>query len=490
MPAAVTVHPLVLLSIVDHVTRVGPQPQQQLPPQRQSGASDAAVAVPAPAFLSTAGLLMGTTKASGPADISACGAEGEGRGITTTLCASFELPLRLQSTDGVAVAVAPSEDAAFLRHILRDKTDWPAAQKHREQLNAVMPEMDVVGCYVVCAGSRWTSTRHQRGGDDRDGCRLSVGGAVKKAKGEASAGADSIAAIANCVQQQLRSASILPSTATGFVLLVVYDKEVTSAAGETDIAAPNPQQSPAAARLPFDCLYVPATTASDAWPTEEVAVGPSDMEWIALANETVMPAHHQSSTTTSSAAAKPGLLRRPCSAAYLASEAPAEREPANMQTSRMASSQNCRAAEELVGSLRLIMRLLVEMAASSLSPTATAPDDVELLRTVATCLRNVPDSRPSQPPGEPRAPSALPAEEVLTAVLALEVQCALHMHSLSKAQQQLLSSSRSATAASHSKVCSPKIANPPRPPSAEGRSTHEPDKRSGINTAVPGYVWE
>ncbi|TPP54468.1 BT1 family protein [Leishmania donovani] len=379
MPAAVTVHPLVLLSIVDHVTRVGLQPQQQRPPQKQGSAPDAATASrPAPAFLSTAG---GTTKV-GPRQACqhTCGAEG--RGITHHPPSS--LPLRLQSTDGVAVAVAPSGDAAFLQNVLRDKTDWPAAQKHREQLSAVMPEMDVVGCYVVCAGSRWTSTRHQSGGDDRDGSRLSVGGAVKKAKGEAMAGADSIAAIANCVQQQLRNTSILPSTATGFVLLVVYDKEVTSAAGDTDTAAPNPPHSPAAARLPFDCLYVPATTDSDALPTEEVTVGPADMEWIALANEAMMPAYHQNSATTSSAA-------------------------------------NCRAAEELVGSLRLIMRMLVEMTASTPSPTATAPDDVELLRTVATCLRNVPVSRPSQPPGGPRVPSALPAEEVLSAVLALEL---------------------------------------------------------------------
>ncbi|CAG9570009.1 conserved hypothetical protein [Leishmania major strain Friedlin] len=433
---------------------------------------------------------MGTTRASGPVVTSTCSAESGGRGITTTLCASFEFPLRLQSTDGVAVAVAPSGDATFLQNILRDKTDWPAAQKHREQLSAVMPEMDVVGCYVVCASSRWTSTRHPRGGDDRDGSQLSVGGAVKKAKGEAMAGADHIAAIANCVQQQLRSTSILPSTATGFVLLVVYDKEVTSAAGDTDTAAPNPPHSPAAARLPFDCLYVPATTASDASPTEEVTVGPSDMEWIALANETMMPAYHQSSTTTCSAAVKPGLLRRLCSAAYLTSEGPDSREPANTQTSRMASSQNCRAAEELVGSLRLIMRVLVEMTASTLSPTGTAPDDVELLRTVATCLRNVPVSHPSQPPGEPRAPSELPTEEMLSAILALEVQCALHMRSLSKAQQQLLSSSRSAMTAFHSKACSPKAANPPPPlPSAEGWSTHERDKRSGVNTAVPGHGW-
>ncbi|CAJ1006219.1 hypothetical protein Q4I28_001534 [Leishmania naiffi] len=474
MPAAITVHPLVLLSVVDHVTRVGLQHQQQLQSQERGNTPDvAAASPPAPAFLSTAGLLMGTTKASGPSEASTCGAGGSSRVITTTLSASFELPLRLQPTDGVAVNVAASGDATFLERVLSDETDWPGAQKHREQLNAVMPELDVVGCYVVCAGSRWTSATHRRGGDDGDGFPLSIESAVKKAKGEAIGDVGGIVAIANCVQQLLRSTELLPPTATGFVLLVVYDKEVTSAASETGTAAPSLPQSPVAVRLPFDCFYVSATTVSDALSSEEVEVGPADMEWIALANETVTPPRRQGSTAISSAA-----------------HAPAARETTNTRTPSMASPQNSSAAEELVGSLRLVMRLLVKMTESTLSTTATVPGDVELLRTVATCLRNVPDSRPSSSSGDSTALCALQTEEVLSAVLALEVQCALHLRSLSKAQQLLLGSNRPAMEALHSTTRPPKAATAPPPDAKEGRPTHGRDKRSGVPTAALGHVRE
>ncbi|KAG5506256.1 hypothetical protein JIQ42_07870 [Leishmania sp. Namibia] len=452
MSVAIRVHPSVLLSIVDHVTRASLQ-QQQRQPRKQESAPDVAAASPlAPAFLSTAGLLMGTTKASGAADAKTRDHERSAGGITTTLSASFELPLRLRPDDGAPADVAPSGDSAFLRRVLSDETDWPAARKHCEQLKAVMPEMDVVGCYVVCAGSRRTSTRQQKDGDGGDGSALSIGGAVKKAKGEAMAKADGIVAIARCVQRLLRSSALLPSTATGFVLLAVYDKEVTGAVGETDSAVRDPQQSPAAARLPYDCLYVAGATVSDTLPMAEATVCPEDMEWIALANEAVTPAHHSSLTAAPSASVQPGILRRLCSAAYLASaaETPVAREPTGTQTPPMASWQNFRAAEELVGSLRLIMRLLVMMAASTTNTTVAAPDDVELLRAVATCLRNVPDSSSSQSHGEPTALCAPVTEEVLSVVLALEVQCALRMRSLSKAQQRLLSSGRSATAALHS----------------------------------------
>ncbi|KAG5484174.1 hypothetical protein CUR178_07328 [Leishmania enriettii] len=452
MSVAIRVHPSVLLGIVDHVTRAS-LPQQQRQPRKQENAPDVAAALPlAPAFLSTAGLLMGTTKAPGSADAKTCDHERGAGGITTTLSASFELPLRLRPDGGAPADVAPSGDYAFLRRVLCDETDWPAARKHREQLKAVMPEMDVVGCYVVCAGSRWSSTRQQKDGDGGDGSALSIGGAVKKAKGEAMAKGDGIVAIALCVQRLLCSSALLPSTATGFVLLVLYDKEVTSAVGATDSAVRHPQQSPAAARLPYDCLYVAAATASDTLPMAEATVCPADMEWIALANEAVTPAHHPSWTAAPSSSVQPGILRRLCSAAYSASAAdtPVSREPTGTQTALMVSSQNFRATEELVGCLRLIMRLLVMMAASTTNTTLAAPVDVELLRAVATCLRNVPDSSSSQSHGEPTALCAPVTEEVLSVVLALEVQCALRMRSLSEAQQRLLSSGRSTTAALHS----------------------------------------
>ncbi|GET86449.1 hypothetical protein, conserved [Leishmania tarentolae] len=482
MPAVITVHPSVLLSIVDHVTRVCLEGQQQLPPLKQSSAPDATAAAPspAPAFLSTSGLLMGITKVSGPADPNTCGAAIGNGGATTTLCASIELPLQLRPTDGGAVTVAPFGSAALLQHVLREKTDWAAAEKHCKQLSAVMPEVDVVGCYIVCAGARCMSTRSQRDGGDGGGSQRPIGGAAKKATGEPMMGADSIAAIANCVQEQLRNTSMLPPTATRFVLLVVYDNEVTNAVSDA--------ATPATARLPFEGFYVPVTTASDTLSTEEVIVSPSDMEWIALANHTITPADHHGFTVTSSTAVKPGLLSRFCSAAFSTSEAPAASEAAATESSRMASLQNCRAAEELIGSLRLIMRFLVEMTVSRLSTTATAPDDVELLRAVATCLRNVPDSRPSQPPGEETAPSALPSEELLSAVLALEVQCALHMRSLSEAQQRLLRSSRFPMASFDSKAFLPKAGISPQPPTAEGWPKREHDKRSSTNTAAPGHI--
>ncbi|KAG5484961.1 hypothetical protein LSCM1_07037 [Leishmania martiniquensis] len=449
MSSAVTVHPLVLLSIVDHITRASLQ--QQLQKQEKAPA----VAAPSPltpVFMPTAGLLMGTTKVSAPADVRTRDHAGGTRGITTSLSASFELPLRLRPPDGVLADVAPSGDAAFLQRVLSDETDWLAAQKHREQLSAVMPEMDIVGCYVVCAGSRWTSTRHQEGDDHVDGAPLSIGGAAKKAKGESAVIADDgIVAIAKCVERLLRRHALLPSMAVGLALLIVYDEEVTSAAGEVNSAAPGLRKFPAAGRLPFDCLFVPSTTVRDQLRTEEVAVCPTDMEWIALANETVTPAHHQSVEAAPPLSIPPSLLRRLCNAAYSTSvgAARAARELTHTQAPLMASSQNSRAAEELVGSLRLIMRLLSMLTASPTNPIVTTPEDVELLRTVATCLRNVPDSSPSPSHGEQTTLCALPTEEVLRAVLAVEVQCALRLCSLRKAQPQVLRRSPSATAALH-----------------------------------------
>ncbi|KAG5488374.1 uncharacterized protein JKF63_07969 [Porcisia hertigi] len=449
MPPAIAVHPSVLLSIVDHVTRVGLQHQKQ-----GSAPGAPAVSAPTPAFLPIAGLLMGETKSSCSVDGSIWNSECRIQGTTTTLSASFELPVRLLPMDEVVADVALSGDVGFLQHLLDERTDWQAAQQHREQLSAVMPEMGVVGCYVVCVGSRQTSTQDQNGDGGADAALLGAGSAVKRARGEAMLSSDGMAVIANCVRQQLCRSALVPLTAPGFVLMVVYDGEVTSVACGTDTTAADSQQSPTAARLPFECLYVPVTTPGDVLPMEGVTVCPADMEWIALVNETVTPSYGKVTPAAISAVVKPNLLQRLCSAAQLTFPAPS-RAPRELETTRNTSvtlSQNCRAAQELVGSLRLIMRLFADTTALKQSATAAAPNDVELLRTVATCLRNVPDRSPPQPHDDRTPSSEPPTEEVLIAVLALELQCALHLRSLRKAQQRLRSSHQTAMTALHSKA--------------------------------------
>ncbi|KPI82634.1 hypothetical protein ABL78_8356 [Leptomonas seymouri] len=456
----VQVHPLVLLNVVDHITRFSLSLKPSPPTSND--------------FFNTSGLLMGTASAAALTSdsvVGSCNAVA-----TTTLSSSFELPLKLNEVGEPIAPSAPSGDAAFMVHVLQNNVDWRSARRYREQVDAVMPDSLVVGCYVVCSGVRSAYA------EGRDGGGQALTATPKKPRNESQRGAHDITqrtdlqSVAHSLAKQLQQAELLPATADGFVLLVVYDGEVAALRGggsSSDTAAPYFAASTAPSplgvhRLPFETLWVSTVDEAATGPVGEekaeedspavikrtvpcavpvpVAVVPADMEWIGLANEALImrDACASSVCTPTSPRNKPSFLRR-CGALLLsASVSPTEPSIVSIPVATdPASAHSANASEGLLRSLRLLRRVLeTPQGTSPMHPNAhdamgvsggSAPS-AELLRTVATCVRNVPDgscdSRQSS--------DAPPSEDLVRAVLALEAQCAMRLADVQSQQQSVV----------------------------------------------------
>ncbi|KPA75927.1 hypothetical protein ABB37_08095 [Leptomonas pyrrhocoris] len=485
----VEVHPLVLLNVVDHVTRLHLSHESDPPPTGP--------------FFSTVGLLMGTTSVAAAVRNNG-GSSGGGGGYvaaaTTTLATSFELPLKLNDSGEPIPLAALAGDAAFLARVLEDDVDWPAAQQHRALLDAVMPESSVVGCYLVCSGG----LRSGRPAGKRDGDVTSTTRS-KKPRNESQRSAQDTASgaglphIGQSLATQLHLAELLPAAADGFVVLVFYEGEVVAGrrgdsggggggGGGTDdsssssaaVATTTPSSSSLSARrLPLEAFWVstvPVAAAEEAGEAADrrrgkgavpapVAVTPADMEWIGLANEVHIMRDVSASTTATptTPSSAPSFLRRVSAALYPASaqrvgsptvDTPTAPLPSSSpQTATTnaaaATTQNSNAADGLRSSLRLLSRVLATPSgASTMQPTAPGTrnvsdsgySSVELLRTVATCVRNVPDDNAEQQHEQqhPQSTAAPDSEDVLRAVLALEAQCAMRLADLQRQQRSVV----------------------------------------------------
>ena len=471
----VKVHPMVLLNVVDHATRV----HLSHPSDTFSGP-----------FLNTAGVLMGTTsEATAAAGEDSCIVDSSSNASTNVVVAtSFELPFKVNDNGEALADTAPAGDAAFITRVLREEVDWQAARQHREQLDAVMPESTVVGCYVVCRRTAVNGPNAEQdsadGSDEHAGeaavaadassCTLSKRPRSEKQARDDDALLNLLQPIAQGFAAQLRHAHLLPPNADGYVLLIVYDGDkvavveqagshLDDAAVAASAAAAPPLSPPPPAparptlsvssglhRLPFDTLWVPVTAdavgeESGAMPAP-VAVTPADMEWIGLANEARVVGHK--------AVAPPNAAR-------LAASSISTRRPPVSTLSTAASTQNCRAAEGLLSSLHVLRRVLdaphtpspalanTTVTTISITTTTTTPGELsltkndgpavrvaELLRTVATCVRNVP-----QKSNDTHCSSSLPSADLVQAALALEAQCAVQLREL-QAQQRAVVLSR------------------------------------------------
>ncbi|KAK7196331.1 hypothetical protein NESM_000569300 [Novymonas esmeraldas] len=510
MPASVAVHPVVLLNIVDHITRVRLQHQ----PQRQPSSPRHSAAEP---FLSSVGVLMGTTSACGPGEAGAGGAAVDGVSATT-VSTSFELPPRAQPHGTLATVPMPvAGDDAFLQRRLRDEVDWAATWQHCERLGAVMPEMTAVGYYIVCAGPPPERCVGGGGGGGAAAeAQTSPGeGAVKKIRGESSGVVGGVEAVARLLLLLRRCRDDATQAPRSFLLLVWYDAAVPRCGSAAT--------SPAAARLPFECFTVHAAAADGAALTPSAStVAPADMEWIALATETAVVGPPDSCPSAAAAVAspplppppsasptRPGLLRRLYSGANIAATAaaaaaaaaaasepaPPPAMPVTGTSATSSSSQACRAAGELVGSLRLVARMLDTTASNTVSA-----EDVELLRGVATCLGGVPEARPSNSAVHASDSTAESADEVLAAALALEAHCAVRLRALGTAQQQLLSHRRftaSLTSTRRTSSRPAKVSGSPLPSPATAAAAADAERwshrRHGDSATVKrelvGHIW-
>jgi uncharacterized protein (UPF0333 family) len=478
----VKVQPLVLLNVVDHVTRF------HLTNNNNNNFIKAEPSLDT-ALLPTAGLLMGTTSAADAAaaaasdnvEITAAAAAA----TVTTLVTSFELPLKLGESGEPLAVTTTSGNTTFMVHVVEEQVDWQVARQHREQLNAVMPESSVVGCYVVCSGARSDEGMSSNALPKKPRSELA------RAKKDGDAQTVGLHGVASSLATQLRKAALLSATAEGFVLLVLYDGDVCAThANSTTEQTSTPTSTlslGALRRLPFDAFWVPTSGDGDtaAVQTEGEAaavavpvpasVAPADMEWIGLTNE----AHdiHEATTAAASPAGgrastspitpltgKPGFLRR-CGAALLsASAVPALAGPpttgAATTTTATASAQSRSAAEGLMSSLHVLRRILDTAQDASTASTDKSQvaerrgsgSNAELLRMVATCVRNVPSnnnhqiaaSAPEILSSASSTPSSSPSEDILRAVLAMEAQCAMQLADLQNQVRSIVATRKTA----------------------------------------------